>query len=56
MLVEDNILFDVPDLFHVLKVTPEFLPPSIPFSKGKCRPELFVEQLVDGRVTVDAGT
>jgi len=56
VLVEDNILFHIPDLFHVLKVAAEFLPSSISFPKSECRPELFVEQLVDRGVTVDAGT
>ena len=56
MLVEFNVLFDVPDLLHVLKVPTKFLPTSIPFSKSKGGPQLFIKKLVDWSVAVDSST
>jgi hypothetical protein len=56
MLVEFNILLDVPDLLNMLKIPTEFPPPSIAFFEGKRGPQLFVEQLIDRCVTIDSST
>ena len=56
VFVEGNILFDIPFVFDMSKVSPQFLPVRIPLLESKVFPELLVEQLVNGRVAVDSSS
>jgi len=55
MLVEFNVLQHIPLLLHVLEVAAKLFPASISLLEGEVFPQLFVKELIDGRVGVDAG-
>jgi len=55
VLVELDILQDVPLLLHMLEVAAEILPASISFFEGEIFPQFLVEKLIDWSVGVNTG-
>jgi hypothetical protein len=54
VLVEGSIVLYIPLLFHVLEVFTQLLPSGVSILEGEVFPQLLVEELVNGRVGVDA--
>jgi hypothetical protein len=56
VLVVGDVLLQVPFLFDVREVSSQLLPACVSFFEGEAFPKLFVEELIDGCVAVNAGS
>lgn len=55
MLVELDVLQNIPLLLHVLEIAPKLFPASISLLEGEIFPKLLVEELVNRRIGVNTG-
>lgn len=56
LLVINNILFEIPFLLDVLKVSSKLFPAGITFCEGKLFPQLLIKKLIYRTVAVYSST
>jgi len=55
VFVERRVVSDIPLLFNIFEVSAELLPSWVAFLECKILPKLFVEELINGRISINTG-